>query len=502
MKHILLFGAGKSATVLIDYLKQLSTDNGYAVTVADGNLENAQSKVGEHTFTKAVQANVENDAERKALISASDVVISLLPPSLHYLVAVDCVAFSKHLLTASYIDDKIQTLKPEIEKNGLLFLCEMGLDPGIDHMSAMQLIHRIKALGGKITSFKSHCGGLVAPESDDNPWHYKVSWNPRNVVLAGKAGAVYKESGIEKNMPYEQLFLSGKVVMVNEEMMLAYYPNRDSLSYIPVYDLGEAETFIRTTLRHSDFCFGWKNIIDLKLTDETVAYDTDGMSLAEFFKQHFDKNNFGDWLNEMLTTRLKFAKDLMDNLVQLMEAENELNINGEGTEETIMLVDEDGQLNSLEVNNVKNKAAAALSTKMHEANLTLKQLVFLGLDSEELINKGKCSAADVLQFILEKKLVLDPEDKDMVVMMHEILYQVNGDNNYVKSSLIVKGNDSIHTAMAKTVGLPLGIAAKFILEGSLTITGLHIPIEEAIYDPILKELTNYGITFEETLEEL
>ena len=154
MKHILLFGAGKSATVLIDYLKQLSTDENYNVTVADGNLENAQSKVGEHALVKAVEANVENESERKKLINASDVVISLLPPSLHYLVAVDCIAFGKHLLTASYIDDKIHALKNEIENKGLLFLCEMGLDPGIDHMSAMQLIHRIKSLGGTIHSFK------------------------------------------------------------------------------------------------------------------------------------------------------------------------------------------------------------------------------------------------------------------------------------------------------------------------------------------------------------
>ncbi len=502
MKHILLFGAGKSATVLIDYLKQLATDYQYKVTVADGNLENAQSKVGEHALAKAVQANVENETERKELINAADVVISLLPPSLHYLVAVDCIAFGKHLLTASYIDDKIQALKNEIENKGLLFLCEMGLDPGIDHMSAMQLIHRIKSLGGKIHSFKSHCGGLVAPESDDNPWHYKISWNPRNVVLAGKAGAVYKENGEEIKVGYKELFVAGKPVFINEDMLLAYYPNRDSLSYIPVYELEQTATFIRTTLRHPDFCFGWKNIIDLKLTDETNEYDTDNMSLADFFKLHFEKNNFSEWLNQMLSTRLTFAKDLMDNLVQLMEAEQELNVHGEPTDETIMLVDEEGNLNSLDVDDVKNKAAVALSAKMHEANLTLKQLIFLGLDSDELINKGKCSAADVLQFILEKKLALQDTDKDMVVMMHEIEYELAGINNYVKSSLVVKGEDNVHTAMAKTVGLPLGIAAKLILNGSLTTTGLHIPIHESIYTPVLKELEIHGIEFQESLEEI
>lgn len=502
MKHILLFGAGKSATVLIDYLKQLATDHNYNVTVADGNLENAQSKVGSHALVRAVEANVENELERNGLIKSADVVISLLPPSLHYSVALDCITYSKHLLTASYIDDKIYALKNDIESKGLLFLCEMGLDPGIDHMSAMQLIHRIKALGGKINSFKSHCGGLVAPESDDNPWHYKISWNPRNVVLAGKAGAIYKEEGKEKNVAYEQLFVSGKPVFINDELLFAYYPNRDSLGYIPVYELEEARTFIRTTLRHPDFCFGWKNIIDLKLTDETIEYDTDNMSLANFFKLHFEKNNFGKWLNEMLSTRLSFARDLMENLVQLMEAESELNTSGQNPDESIMLVDEDGQLNNLDVDHVKNKAAAALSSKMHEANLTLKQLIFLGLDSDELINKGKCSAADVLQFILEKKLALEPTDKDMVVMMHEIVYEAGGNTNYVKSCLVVKGQDSVHTAMAKTVGLPLGIAAKLILNGTLATKGLHIPILESIYNPVLKELEKLGIGFEETLEEI
>ncbi len=502
MKHILLFGAGKSATVLIDYLKQLAKEYNYQVTVADGNLDNARSKVGSHSLVKVIEANVENQEERNSLVKEADIVISLLPPSLHYLVALDCIEYSKHLLTASYVDSKLDALKDEIKNKGLLFLCEMGLDPGIDHMSAMHLIHRIKALGGTVNSFKSHCGGLVAPESDDNPWHYKISWNPRNIILAGKAGALFKENSQEKKVRYEELFVSGKPVIISEDMLFAWYPNRDSLSYIPIYDLEESATFIRTTLRHPDFCFGWKNLIDLKLTDETVEYDTTDMSLAQFFKLHFEKNNFGEWLNDMLSTRLTFAKDLMDNLVQLMEAESELNTQGEMPDDRIMMVDNEGQLNSLDVDDVKNKAAATLSAKMHEANLTLKQLIFLGLDSDELINKGKCSAADVLQFILEKKLALQPEDKDMIVMLHEIEYEADSSKNYVKSSLVVKGEDNVHTAMAKTVGLPLGIAAKLILNGDITSTGLQIPIHEDIYIPVLQELEKHGIRFEETLLEI
>lgn len=502
MKSILLFGAGKSATVLIDYLKKLASENKYLITIADGNLENAQSKVGKHEYVKAVEVNVEDENNRQKLIEISDVVISLLPPALHYLVAVDCVHYGKHLLTASYIDDNIRSLQPQIENKGLLFLCEMGLDPGIDHMSAMQLIHRIKELGGKITSFKSHCGGLVAPESDDNPWHYKISWNPKNVVLAGKAGAIYKENGVIKKVEYEDLFTTGNLVKVNDEMLLAYYPNRDSLSYIPTYHLEEASTFIRTTLRHPDFCFGWKNIIDLHLTDETEKYDTDGMTISAFFKSHFDKHGFSSWLKEMLNSRLSYANEVMENLVKIIEKENENDLIGNEEDSSLLMVNKEGKLDSLDVESVKNNAAATLALKMHEANISLKQLFFLGLDSNELIDRGICSPAEILQFILEKKLALQPTDKDMVVMLHEIEYEIKGATNLVKSSLISTGEDSIHTAMAKTVGLPLGIAAKFILDGTITTRGLHIPIEPSIYNAVLTELATVGIEFKETLEEV
>jgi saccharopine dehydrogenase-like NADP-dependent oxidoreductase len=502
MKHILVFGAGKSATALIDYLKELSIENGYAVTVADSNGEMLQSKVGDHEFVKGIQTDVADDIQTRYLIQLADVVISLLPPSLHYLVAVACVELGKHLLTASYIDEKIEALRPQIEEKKVLFLCEMGLDPGIDHMSAMHLINRIKAIGGNVISFKSHCGGLVAPESDDNPWHYKISWNAANVVAAGKAGARYKENGEVKQIPYESVFTAGSMVKVSDELLYAYYPNRDSLTYIPLYQLEQADTFIRTTLRHADFCFGWKNMIDLKLTDEKKEYDTDGMTLAGFFKTHFDKYGFNDWLNEMLTTRLSFAKDIMDNLLQLIEAENKLGKEGEATDESIMMVNQEGELNTIEVEDVKGQAAATLAVKMHEASLALKQLFYLGLDSDELINRGRCSAAEVLQFVIEKKLCLQPKDKDMVVLMHEITYEKDGAQHHVSSTLIVKGDDSIHTAMAKTVGLPLGIAAKLILDGTIADTGLHIPVKESIYHPVLKELEKHNITFREKLEDL
>lgn len=433
LKHIVLFGAGKSATVLIDYLKEIATENVWKVTVADSNLEAVQSKVGTHELVKAVQVDIENSEQRKALVQEADLAISMMPHWLHYLIALDCIEFGKHLLTASYVSDDIKKLEPAMIDKNLLFLCEMGLDPGLDHMSAMQLFHRIKDEGGKITSFKSHCGGLVAPESDDNPWHYKISWNPRNIILSGKAGAVYKENGKEVHLPYEALFNADRLVNVPGCDVFSYYPNRDSLGYIDLYDLYDTETFVRTTLRHPEFSFGWKNIVDLKLTDEALVYNTDGMTVTAFFRTHFEKYNI-----------------------------------------------------------------ESLALKIQETNIGEKQFTFIGINDETLINKGLCSAADVLQFILEKKLALLPDDKDMIVMLHEIEYNVNGIKQSIQSSLVVKGENSLHTAMAKTVGLPLGIAARLILEGKINETGLHIPVKATIYEPVLNALKNYGIVFHET----
>ncbi|MCW3088509.1 MAG: Saccharopine dehydrogenase, partial [Sediminibacterium sp.] len=261
LKHILLFGAGKSATVLIDYLKKISVEKKWRVTVADADLPSAQLKVGVHDWMEAVDLSVDDEDARNTLVASADVVISLLPPSLHHLVALDCLEYGKHLLTASYVNDEMAGMANAINKKDVLFLCEMGLDPGIDHMSAMQLIHRIKEKGGTIHSFVSHCGGLVAPESDDNPWHYKISWNPRNVVLAGKSGGIFKENGTVKELKYEELFANCLETVIDGVGTLAYYPNRDSLGYVKTYELAEATTFIRTTLRHPDFCRGWNMVV-------------------------------------------------------------------------------------------------------------------------------------------------------------------------------------------------------------------------------------------------
>jgi saccharopine dehydrogenase-like NADP-dependent oxidoreductase len=378
----------------------------------------------------------------------------------------------------------------------------MGLDPGIDHMSAMKIIDEIHTRHGTIISFKSHCGGLVAPESDDNPWHYKISWNLRNIILAGKAGAHYKENGEEKRLQYEELFTTDRIVEIPEIGYLSWYPNRDSLSYTLLYGLENVNTFIRTTLRHPDFMYGWKNVIDLKLTDESPLYETDERNLAEVFKEHLDKNNFSDWLHEKMSSRLEETKNMLENLTKLSEAEQEAEEEGAEIPDSFMAADSTGNLEEIEIDDMKTKAAAFVAHKMHEANLTLKQLIFLGLDDQGIVNKGLCSAADILQFAVEKKLSLQPDDKDMIVMLHEFEYEVGGQKSEVRSSLVVKGENSLRTAMAKTVGLPLGIAAKLILNGQIKLRGLHIPTVKEIYEPVLKELELYEIKFHEQRNDL
>jgi saccharopine dehydrogenase-like NADP-dependent oxidoreductase len=498
MKNVLLFGAGKSATVLIEYLLTNAEKETWQVTVADADLKLAQSKTGTSKYGKAVSFDINSTTERNNYIGAADIVISLLPPALHAVVAKSCVENNKNLLTASYVDEEMKNLKPEIEKRQLLFLCEMGLDPGIDHMSAMQIIDKIHTAGGAITSFKSHCGGLVAPESDDNPWHYKISWNPRNILLAGKAGAHYREDGKEKHVTYEELFIPDRLVEIPEIGFLSWYPNRDSLSYAPLYGLENAGTFVRTTLRHPDFMYGWKNVIELKLTDETPLYETNGKTLMDFFKEHMAKNGFSDWVAKKLSERFDQTKELLEKLTRLAEAENEAEEGGEPIDNKFMTVDKKGKLEDMNLEEIKVNAAATVAHKMHEANLTLKQLFFLGMDDEETkIDKGFCSAADVMQLTLEKKLALQPADKDMIVMLHEIASETGGRKSEIRSSLVVKGENSLRTAMAKTVGLPLGIAAKLILNGTIQVKGLHIPVKKEIYEPVLKELEELGIKFNE-----
>lgn len=437
MTTILLFGAGKSATCLIDYLGKCCDEKNWKLIVCDSNLSLAQSKTKNFSSGEAISFDVSDEKKRQEYISQSTLVISMLPPALHFLVAKDCVAFSKDLLTASYIDEQIKSLKEEVEKKGILFLGEMGLDPGIDHMSAMKMIDEIKNNRGKIISFKSHCGGLVSPESDDNPWHYKITWNPANVVMAGSSGAVYLEDRQKIEIPYSQIFDDkNNIVDIPTLFPLAWYANRDSLSYIKTYQVDDVESFIRTTLRYPSFCRGWNKIIKLDLTNKN---DHEAIKECNTFKDWFDLKR------EKLFSKTQKKVDQMDFF------------NSEFSE----------------------------------------QVDYLGLNKDEKIPFQITNSASLLQYLLERKLVMKPHDKDMIIMLHEIEFSIDGENKKTKSCLIVKGENQSYTAMAKTVGLPLAIAAKLILENKIQLTGLHIPVIREIYEPVLRELELNGIQFHE-----
>lgn len=336
------------------------------------------------------------------------------------------------------------------------------------------------------------------PESDDNPWHYKISWNPRNLVTAGKAGAVFKQNGETKQLAYEDLFAEKRYVAMPGAEPLCWYPNRNSLSYMETYGLHGTDTFVRTTLRHPDFIYGWKNLIELKLTNEEKQYETGGKTLLQFFKEHMERNGFGEWLQQKLHEQFDSTKSLLSELMNLVKLEEEAAEKGIDPVEEFMMVDDNGDLQNVDIDRLKISAAATLADRMHDANLTLKQLFFLGLDDDTTqVNLGECSAADVLQLALEKKLTLQPGDRDRVVMLHEIIYTKNGDTYKATASLVLDGEDDRRTAMAQTVGMPLALAAKFVLNETFRQKGLHIPVEQSFYEPLLNELSQHGIRFTE-----
>jgi len=439
MTNILVFGAGKSSSYLIRYLLEHASKYFWQVTIADSNMNAALERIGDHSFGTACQLDIHEDVLRKRLVANADIVISLLPPSLHFIVAHDCLELRKNLVTASYVSDEIKSLHTEARNAGLLFMNEIGLDPGIDHMSTMKIIDEIERLGGDIYSFKSYCGGLVAPANDTNPWHYKISWNPRNIILAGKSGAHFLLSGFEKTIAYNQLFKEIETIDVPGIGKLAAYANRDSLSYKELYGLDKVKTMLRATFRYEDFCLGWHAVIALGLTQEEEIYQANGMTYLDWFMQatqHIQGNTPAEKLNQ---------------------------VSG------------------------GNK-------------LVIELIEWLGLYSKETIGIPQLvSSATILQKKLEEKWMMSPKDRDMIVMHHEFEYGRKNINARLTSTLIVEGEDKTYTAMAKTVGLPMAIFTKLLLTGKVkNLLGVQIPIMKEVYKPVLKELTTYGIDFNES----
>lgn len=442
MKNVLILGAGKSSTVLIDYMLNHAQQFDWHITVGDINIEIAKQKINEHAFGNAIYFNVEEDLIRKEAISNCDLVISLLPAFLHPKVAAECVAMHKHFISASYVSPEMQTLHDEAIEKDIILLNEMGLDPGIDHMSAMRLLNNIRLQGGKINLFESYTGGLIAPECDNNPWNYKITWNPRNVILAGQGTAKFLWDGDYKYIPYQKLFTRYDILNVPGYGEFEGYPNRDSLQYRDVYQLSDIQTLVRGTLRKRGFCDAWNIFVQLGITDDTYEVE----HIADF-----------SW------------KDLLLSFLPASHLPIELNLKS-----------------YLEINDPA----------------MIDKIKWLGLFGDEKINLEKATPAQALQKLIEEKLKLDSGDIDMCVMLHVIEYELNGEQIRLQSAMVAKGDDELRTAMAKTVGLPLGIAAKQILNGEITARGVVIPVDQAIYEPVLLELDkDFGIRFTETLHK-
>lgn len=436
MKSVLILGAGRSSASLIAYLLREAAINNWTVTVGDFSLAAATERIGTSVVANAIAFDITNEEASANTIAAADVVISLLPAHLHVLVARICLDKKKHLLNASYVSDEMNSFHEEALSKGLLFMNECGLDPGIDHMSAMQVIDKIKARKGKMISFESFTGGLIAPETDpQNPWRYKFTWNARNVVMAGQSTAKFLQHGSYRFIPYQQLFKRIVPVIIPGYGEYEGYANRDSLKYVETYGLEGIQTMLRGTLRNKGFCSAWNIFVQLGCCDDTYEMpDVHEMThrdfIDAFLPAHYSK-----------TIQQKMGEQL------------------------------------------------GISTSGDE----IECLRWSGFFENEKVGLTKGTPAQVLEHILNKKWKLNSSDKDLIVMWHRFVFEEAGKKKEIHASLIARGEDATHTAMAKTVGLPLGIAAKLLMQNKIQQRGVVIPIIKEVYEPILNELKELGI---------
>jgi len=442
MKAILIIGAGRSSSTLLNYLEENAKLLGWKITVGDRDI--AHLKEIADPATRAITLDVFNDDQLNNEVKAADIVISMLPARFHPIVALSCLKHSKSMLTPSYESDEINEMKTQAKSRGILFLNEMGVDPGIDHMSAMQGIDRIKEQGHELLCFETFTGGLIAPESDNNPWHYKITWNPRNIVLSGQGRpACFIQEGTFKYIPYHRLFRRTESIDIEGYGKFEGYANRDSLKYIEKYNLQGVPTVYRGTLRRPGFCRAWDVFVQLGATDDNyVMKNTEDMTYKQFI------NSFLYYSQE---------DPVRTKLYQYMH------------------IDQDSDVR--------------------------EKLEWLGIFDDTKIGLKDATPAQILEHILCQKWALQPGDKDMLVIWHKFIYREEGKQTptLLSSSMVVTGDDPVNTAMSKTVGLPLGIAAKMILTGQIKLEGIHIPTIKEIYEPVLRELALHGIAFSEKI---
>ena len=441
MRKILIIGAGRSASSLIQYLLNKSDEENLHLVIGDLSLESAKNKINNHPNATAIALDVFDEKQRKEAIQKADIVISMLPAHLHIEVAKDCIIYKKNMATASYISDAMQELDVLAKENNLIFMNEIGLDPGIDHMSAMKIINEIRKKGGKMLLFESFCGGLVAPESDTNVWNYKFTWAPRNVVLAGQGGAAkFLQEGTYKYIPYWNLFRRTEFLEVEGYGRFEAYSNRDSLKYLDIYGLENILTLYRGTIRRVGFSKAWNMFVQLGMTDDSyVMEDSENMNYRQF-------------VNSFLPYH---PTDSVESKMRL-----------------ILKIDQDD----------------IMWDKLLELDL---------FNPNKKVGLKNATPAQILEKILGDSWTLQPKDKDMIVMYHKFGYEINGKKEQIDSKMVCIGENQTYTAMAKTVGLPLAMATLLILNGKIKTPGVQLPIREEVYLPILKELEEYGVIFRE-----
>ena len=441
MRNILVIGSGKSASYLIKYFLDKSESENLHITIGDISSKNAKKLIGNHKNANAITLDVFDKVSRSNAISTADIVVSMLPARFHIEVAKDCIKFGKNMVTASYVSEEMQALDNSAKNKGLIFMNEIGVDPGIDHMSAMQVIDKIRDKGGNIILFESFTGGLVAPESDNNLWNYKFTWNPRNVVVAGQGGAAkFLQEGTYKYIPYHRLFRRTEFLDVDGYGRFEAYANRDSLKYQNAYGLDNAKTLYRGTMRRVGFSRAWQMFILLGMTDDSYTIDdSENMSYRDFINAFLPYSPTD-------SVELKFRHALK--------------------------IDQDD----------------IVWEKLEELDV---------FNPNKMVELIKATPAQILQKILMDSWTLDEDDKDMIVMYHKFGYELKGKKYQIDSTMVSIGEDQTYTAMAKTVGLPVAIATLDILNEKITTPGVQIPISKEVYEPILKELEDFGFVFKE-----
>lgn len=435
MKKVLVLGAGLVSKPGVTYLLK---QNDIFVTVASRTVSKAENLVKGFSNGKAIQLNVQDEENLAELIKNNDIIVSLLPWVNHQKVANLCITHEKHMATTSYVSEGMKELHDEAVKRNLLFLNEIGVDPGIDHMSAMKIIDDVYSEGGKILHFYSYCGGLPAPEDNDNPFGYKFSWSPKGVVLASRNSAKFLENGKLVEIEGKDLFLNYRPEEIEGLGKFEVYPNRDSIPYKELYKLKDALTVMRGTYRNIGWCDTLKKIVDLGLIDENPVEGLKGIT---------------------------FRKMMAD-----------------------LIKEKDGA-------DVVNKVAETLG--LEPDSDILKRLEWLGLFSEEHVPEFD-NRLDILSYLLEKKLVFKDGEKDMIILQHKFTVE-NADKSkdLITSTLIDYGEALKESSMARTVSLPLAIGVRFMAEGKFNLTGVHIPITKQIYEPVLKELETLNIKMDE-----